>query len=143
MSVSLSDRQYQSALSDFMVAMQPYTLTINGVKQNKIKLFGRIWENHRYMNPDKPFIVHNDTTCQLIMAGNHPQVHIERREVVPFNEDELTRQAVRSLMIARATPALRECNDPESLLSVITEAMCKVYFDHEQIEKEVEKMIVV
>ena len=142
MTIQYTDRAYQVALSEFMIAMQPYALTINGVKQNKIKLFNRIWENHRYMTPDKPFIVHKDTTCQLILAGNHPQVHIERRDVVPFNEDELTRQAVKTLMIKRAVPALRECGDPDKMLSTVCDAMAKVYFEHEAIEKEVERMII-
>lgn len=134
-------REYQSALSDFMVATQSYDLVVDGQKQRKVKIFDMVWENHTFISPETPFDITKDTLCQLILAGNHPEIHIAKRDYAAFNENEMIKNAVRAIMVGRAAPALRAATDPDNMLDVVTDILVQSYFDHQAIDKQVDAMM--
>lgn len=145
MALSITGRDYQRAFADFMIHFATVCFTdAFGCRVHKLDLFDTIWKNHVEMNGGE-FKVKVDTFCQLLDAGNHPEIRTIKRDVPKFNEKEVTDKAVRDIMMRRAIVIVRNKftpdTRPEDVVKMLSQAMVDVFNQYDHIDREVENIL--
>lgn len=136
----------KEAFVDFMVKFQSVCFADeHGCKIGKTSMFTSVWDNHVFINGDTKLDVNKDTMCQLLFAGNYPDIKTVARNVPKFNENELIEKALQSIMAQRAIVLVRDNitaeTTPEQIVKLLTDAMICVFNQHENIDKDIEAMI--